>query len=78
MIDYEYIFKETISYYFKDELSLSHMNKMKVNTREVIATTLDEYLVCLNKGFINVRARAVVNNISFFFICNPPGIVFCM
>ena len=55
MIDYEYIFKETISYYFKDDFSLPPMDKIKVNTRMVVATTLDEYLVRLNKGFINVR-----------------------
>ena len=55
MIDYECIFKETISYYFKDDFSLPPMDKIKVNTRMVVATTLDEYLVRLNKGFINVR-----------------------
>ena len=54
MIDYEYILKETIGYYFKDDFSLPLMNKIKVNIREVVASTLDEYLVCLNKGFINV------------------------
>jgi hypothetical protein len=54
MIDYECIFKETISYYFKDNFSLPPMDKIKVNTRMVVATTLDEYLVRLNKGFINV------------------------
>ena len=54
MIDYEYIFKETIGYYFKDDFSLPPMDKIKVNTRMVVATTLDEYLVRLNKGFINV------------------------
>jgi hypothetical protein len=55
MIDYEYIFKETISYYFKDDFSLPPMDKIKVNTRMVVATTLDEYLVRLNMGFINVK-----------------------
>ena len=55
MIDYEYIFKETISYYFKDDFSLPPMDKIKVNTRMVVATTLDEYLVRLNIGFINVK-----------------------
>ena len=54
MIDYEYIFKETIGYYFKDDFSLPPMDKIKVNTRMVVATTLDEYLVRLNRGFINV------------------------
>ena len=54
MIDYEYIFKETISYYFKDDFSLPPIDKIKVNTRMVVATPLDEYLVRLNKGFINV------------------------
>ena len=55
MINYEYIFKETISYYFKDDFSLPPMDKIKVNTRMVVATTLDEYLVRLNMGFINVK-----------------------
>ena len=55
MIDYEYIFKETISYYFKDDFSLPPMDMIKVNTRMVVATTLDEYLVRLNMGFINVK-----------------------
>jgi hypothetical protein len=54
MIDYEYLFKETLGFYFKDEFSLPSMDKIKVNTRMVVATTLDEYLVRLNKGFINV------------------------
>ena len=54
MIDYEYLFKETICYYFKDDFSLPPMDGIKVNTRRVVATTLDEYLVRLNKGFINV------------------------
>ena len=54
MVDFENIFKEIIGYYFKDEFSLPPMDKIKVNPRMVVATTLDEYLVRLNKGFINV------------------------
>ena len=54
MIDYNYIFNDTIKYYFGDESRLLPENCDKVNTTAIEATTIDEYLVYLIKGYINV------------------------
>ncbi len=54
MINYEHLFKETVDYYFKGDFRLPPMDDIKVKTRKIEATTIDEYLVCLNKGYINV------------------------
>ena len=54
MIDYSYIFNDTIKYYFGDEFRLPPENCDEVNTTAIEAMTIDEYLVYLMKGYINV------------------------
>lgn len=54
MIDYSYVFNDTIKYYLGDEFRLPLENCDEVNTTAIEATTMDEYLVYLIKGYINV------------------------
>ena len=54
MIDYNYVASDTIKYYLGDTFCFSTGNNIKVNTALIEATTLDEYLVRLIEGYINV------------------------
>ena len=54
MIDYYYIFGETLSHYFEDEWHFPLDSQIKVKTDKIEADTLDEYLVYLIEGYINV------------------------
>ena len=53
MIDYSYIFNDTIKYYLGDRFHWPLESREKVNTDVIETTTIDEYLVCLVKGYMN-------------------------
>lgn len=54
MTDLTYIAHETIKYYFNDDFSFPLEDSTKINAALLEATTIDEYLVFLIEGYINV------------------------
>ena len=54
MIGNNYIFNDIIKHYLGDGFPMLTKNDNKVNTTAFEATTIDEYLVFLIKGYINV------------------------
>lgn len=57
MIDYNYIFNDTIKYYFGDEFHLPLDNCNKVDATVIETATIDEYLVFLMKGYFNATVE---------------------
>ena len=65
MIDYSYIFNDTVKYYFGDDFRLPIDSCANVNTTTIEATALDEYLVYLINGYINVT---LVERLEKYFL----------
>ena len=56
-----------MTYYFGKEHSFSYENNIEVNTTAIEATALDEYLVYLINGYINVT---LVERLEKYFLEN--------
>lgn len=54
MIDYHSVWQETLNHYFEDELYATQRKDISLNTTPIAATTIDEYLAHLIKGYVNV------------------------
>lgn len=65
MFAYKTLFNDTMTYYFGKEHSFSYENDIEVNTAANEATALDEYLVYLINGYINVT---LVERLEKYFL----------
>ena len=54
MIDYHSVLYETLAHYFGDEPYSAQGNGIQLNTTPIVATTIDEYVVRLIEGYVNV------------------------
>lgn len=64
MIDYNFIFKETMEHYFEDDYCLLLDKNPKVKMDTIKATTIDEYLVRLIEGYINTTIEEKLEKYS--------------
>lgn len=65
MVNYSYIFNDTVQYYFGDGFRLPIERCDKVNATVIEATAIDEYLVYLINGYINVT---LVERLEKYFL----------
>ena len=65
MVTYKNLFDDTVKYYFGDEFCLPIDSCANVNTTTIEATALDEYLVYLINGYINVT---LVERLEKYFL----------
>lgn len=65
MFAYKTLFNDTMTYYFGKEHSFSYENNIEVNTTAIEATAIDEYLVYLINGYINVT---LVERLEKYFL----------
>lgn len=68
MIDYHSVLQETLSHYFRDEIYATQRNDLQLITTPIVATTIDEYLVRLIQGYVNVKIEERLEKYLFELI----------